>query len=283
MKCKNCGQENPPEASFCSQCGNPLAAVKLEQGVFSAYGNGWRQLWRNFWELLLAGIVSLALTVPVYIIIWLVFVLGNSFEFTSAVPGYYFESFAWGFSIATNVVAILYFAPISFGLYFVYMTAARGDKVNISDIFAAFRNYGNVILVVLLYIILFTGVSALLNFITAHVQILGVLLNIVWAVFMIFISCKVAFVPYLLLDRKMKALESIKTSWEMTNGHAWKVFLIGLLFIPIGILGLICLLVGFIISAMWLYVTVGSLYHAVSTSRPVPQSATPAGPVQPAT
>lgn len=282
MKCRKCGQDNPPEASFCSKCGAPLAVVSLEPGVGSAYGNGWKQLWKNFWELLLTGIIALVLTVPVFIIIGLVFSIGHMFSFSS-VTGYSSDTFMWGYTITLYVIDILYIVPIGFGIYFVYMTAARGEKVEFANIFAAFRNYGNVIIVALLYIIVFGGISAVLNIISMHVVVLGIFLNIIWWIILIILYCKLAFVPYLLLDRKMKAVESIQTSWDMTRGHAVKVFLIGLLAIPIFIAGFICLIVGSIISAMWVYLAFGSLYHAVSASYTFSQSqpSAPAGPVQP--
>jgi len=56
----------------------------------------------------------------------------------------------------------------------------------------------------------------------------------------------------------------------MTSGHAWKVFLIGLLSIPIGIAGLICFGVGIIIAIMWITLAFASLYHAVSSSGKAP-------------
>ncbi len=282
MQCKKCGQENPPEAGFCSQCGASLATLALEPGVGSAYSNGWRQLWKNFWELLLAGIITLVLTVLVAVILGIIFSVAHMFSF-SAVPGYFPDTFRWGYSITIYMLEILYFIPIAFGIYFVYMTAARGDKVEFGNIFAAFKNYGNVILTAFFYVIVIGGVSLLINFIAEHVGVLGILLNLIWAVIMIMLYCKLAFVPYLLLDRRMKAIESIKTSWDMTSGHAWKVFLIGLLAIPIFIAGIICLIVGTIISMMWVYMAIGSLYHAVSSSYQERQTPVPVGPVQPIT
>jgi hypothetical protein len=65
----------------------------------------------------------------------------------------------------------------------------------------------------------------------------------------------------------MEVIEAIKESWRMTGGHAWTVFFIGLLAIPIGMAGLICFGVGVIISIMWVTITFASLYHAVSMSR----------------
>jgi len=80
----------------------------------------------------------------------------------------------------------------------------------------------------------------------------------------IIFACKLAFVPYLVVDRKLGATDAISTSWRLTNGHAMEVFLIGLLAVPIVIAGLICLIVGVIISAMWIEMAMASLYYAVS-------------------
>ena len=82
----------------------------------------------------------------------------------------------------------------------------------------------------------------------------------------IYLACKLAFTPYLVVDRKMQVIEAVKESWYLTKGHGWKVFLIGLLGFPIGIAGLICFGVGIIISIMWISLALASLYHSVSLS-----------------
>lgn len=64
----------------------------------------------------------------------------------------------------------------------------------------------------------------------------------------------------------MQVIEAVQESWRMTTGHAWKVFLISLLAIPICIAGLICFGVGIIISIMWISLAHASLYYAVSNS-----------------
>lgn len=86
----------------------------------------------------------------------------------------------------------------------------------------------------------------------------------------IIFACKLAFTPYLVVDRKMEAIAAIKESWRMTNGHALEVFLIGLLAIPIVIAGLIVFGVGVIISIMWICLALATLYHAVSTTSKAP-------------
>ena len=118
--------------------------------------------------------------------------------------------------------------PIYYGVSYASLKAVRGEKVEVQDMFEAFKNYWNAILA---YII----VGAII--------FVGFLLLIVPG---IIFACKLAFTPYLIVDKKMEVIEAIRTSWNMTNGHAGEVFLIGLLAIPIVIAGFICLVVGVI-------------------------------------
>jgi uncharacterized membrane protein len=62
----------------------------------------------------------------------------------------------------------------------------------------------------------------------------------------------------------MEVIEAVRESWRMTNGHAWKVFLIDLFAIPISIAGLIVFGVGIIVSLMWRRLALASLHHSVS-------------------
>ncbi len=146
--------------------------------------------------------------------------------------------------------------PLNFGVAYAYLKAARNEKLDIGDTFSGFRNYWNTV-----------GAGALV----ALAVIAGIILLVVPG---IYIACKLAFTPYLVVDRKMRATEAMEASWRMTNGHGWKVFFIGLLGIPIVIAGLICLVLGVIISIMWINMALASLYHAVSnpTSSAAPPS-----------
>jgi uncharacterized membrane protein len=150
------------------------------------------------------------------------------------------------------VYGILVSGPIDYGMAFAYLKAARGNKIEVSDVFEAFKNYWNAVLASLL-----VGAIVVIGF---------VLLIIPGIIF----ACKLAFTPYLVVDRKMEAIEAIKESWRMTNGHALEVFLIGLLAIPIFIAGLIVFGVGVIISVMWISLALATLYHAVSTTSKAP-------------
>jgi len=143
---------------------------------------------------------------------------------------------------------ILIAGPVDYGVSFAHLKAARGDKLEIKDMFEAFQNYWNAVLA---------------NILVGAIVIIGFMLLIIPG---IIFGCKLAFTPYLVVDRKMEVLEAVKESWRMTNGHAWTVFLIGLLAIPICIAGLICFIVGIIPAVMWIRLTFASLYHSVSLS-----------------
>jgi len=206
-------------------------AIALVPGVGSSYGNGWRQLWKYFLELFLIFIIVLVISIPSGM------------------------SWCWKATAAAPFLSVLVFAysvlitnPVSYGVSFANLKAARGDKLIIKDMFEAFRNYWNAVLASLL-----VGIIVVIGFILLIVP------GIIFA-------CKLAFTPYLVVDRKMEVIEAVKESWRMTNGHAWKVFLIGLLAIPINIAGLICFGVGVIITGMWTNLALASLYHAVDSS-----------------
>ena len=64
--------------------------------------------------------------------------------------------------------------------------------------------------------------------------------------------CRLAFVPYLVMDKKLEPVAAVEKSWSMTRGHGWIV-----------ILGLICLIVGVFFAAMWITTAFAAYYHAV--------------------
>jgi len=206
-------------------------SVTLAPGVGSAYKNGWRQLWKYFIKLFVIGIIGFIIGIPTGMNEWV--------QGAAAVGILSF--FVFVYSIFIN-------GPVQYGVAFAYLKAARGDKLEIKDMFEAFRNYWNAVLASLFVCV---------------IVVIGLVLLIVPG---IIFACKLAFTPYLVVDRKMAVIEAIEESWRMTGGHAWKVFLIGLLSIPIGIAGLLCFGVGIIISIMWVSLAFASLYHAVSST-----------------
>ena len=205
--------------------------------VGSSYRNGWQRLKKYFLELLLITVIGIVIGVPLGIFR----VDADTIGAGAAILG--ILGFAYSLLIAQ---------PVDYGISFANLRAARGDKLEIKDMFEAFKNYINVVLA---------------NLLAGAIIIIGLALLIVPG---IVFACKLAFVPYLAVDRKMEAIGAVKLSWRMTGGYAWKVFLIGLLAIPISIAGLICFGVGIIFALMWIRLAFASLYHAVSVSGQTP-------------
>ena len=193
--------------------------------VGASYGNGWRQMRKYFLELFLIGIIGFVIGLP----------SGIGEEVTAASV----------LSVLGLIYGILIVCPTEYGVSFAYLKAARSDKLKIWDMFEAFHNYWNAVLA---------------NILVSGIVVIGFFLLIIPG---IIFACKLAFTPYLIVDRKMEVIEAIKESWRMTNGHAWTIFFIGLLSIVIIIGGLLFFVVGVIPALMWILVTQASLYHAV--------------------
>ena len=200
--------------------------------VGSCYGHGWQQMLKYILELLLITIIFILISIPAG-------GLSAADEFEG--PDAFFLVI---FSLAYSILIVW---PIEYGVDFAFLKAARGEKVDVKDMFEVFQNYLNAVFASLLVAIL-VGIGI------AFCIVPGII-----------IACKLAFVPYLVVDRKMEAIEAIKESWRMTTGHATTVFLIGLLAIPIFILGLLCCGVGAVGSIMWITLAFASLYHSVRT------------------
>jgi hypothetical protein len=214
--------------------------------VFASYGNGWRRLWRQFLPLFLIGliflVISVAISTPQFIAQFSLGAASTSFGVFAAL---------WG--LVSAAFSIFISGPLGYGQYFAYLKASRGDNVEVQDLFAAFKNYWSVVGAYLL---------------VAVIVVVGFVFVIVPG---IYLACKLAFVPFLVVDKRMSVGQAFGESWRMASrGRAWKVFLLGLLAILIFIAGLIVFGVGVIISYMWTMASFASLYHAIDVSREPP-------------
>lgn len=154
--------------------------------------------------------------------------------------------------VLLNIFGLVYwlllYDPIDYGSAFVFLKAVRNEQFEVKDIFSAFENTERYLNVVLAEIL------------KSAIILIGVFLLIVPG---IIFACKLAFVKYLVLDRKMDPVGAVKESWNMTRGYSGKIFLIGLLAVPIGIAGLICFGVGIIPAIMWIRCAFASMYYSV--------------------
>jgi len=197
----------------------------------SVYSYGWRRLKKSFLDLFLIIIIVAAVYVPLGMI--------ESLDGHETPGGVLLNMFSFAY-------LILLLLPIDFGAAWVFLKSVRGEKVDVQDMFSVFENYLNVVLAGLL-------AGAIIG--------LGMMLLFVPG---IIAACRLAFVRYLVMDRKMEPVEAVKESWRMTRGHANQIFWTGCLAFWVFIAGLLCFGVGVIVAWMWVRCAFATLYYAVS-------------------
>ncbi len=202
-----------------------------EATVSGSYGHAWETLKRCFPEMLLIFLIQFLVSLPMGL---------SGIFFDSALYGVVFPGF---FNIVYGVVVL---SPVSYGANWVYLKAVRGEQFKASDMFFAFQQIGNVLLSVLL-VGLIVGI--------------GIVLLIVPG---IIFACKLAFVPYLVMDEKMEAVGAVRKSWQMTAGFTGNIFLMAVAAFFVGLLGFICLIVGIIPAGMWISLAFATIYMAVA-------------------
>jgi uncharacterized membrane protein len=202
------------------------------EATFSgAYQVGWETLKKLFPELLVVLLVQTLVSLPV------------GFANTMLFPGLPDEMFS---NLFNAVYGLLVIAPVSYGCAWVYLKAVRGEPFRVYDIFFVFQQIGQVILAcILVWLIVVAGL------------ILLIVPGIIFA-------CKLVFVPYLIMDKKLSATDAIHKSWEMTRGYGWTIFGMAVVSIFIILLGVICLIVGVFPAILWISLAFAGLYHAVS-------------------
>ena len=205
----------------------------------NSYSVGWKVIWIYFVELLVVSIVYMLLSGPVSFAQWKV----DSFEW------YLLPMVMFGIAYGVFVAG-----PIGYGAKWVFLKAVRGERVEIRDIFAVFqKNYWNAVIA---------------NIVVGVIVGMGIIMLIVPG---IIFACRLAFVPYLVVDQEMDVMDALRVSWDMTRGYGWQIFLMGFLAFWIVIGGLICLFVGVFISAMWISTAFAAMYHSVASKNGIPE------------
>jgi len=216
-----------------------------------AYGTGWKAMADNFLRLLLVVLVLVVIGSPM---------LGSNtnWEFDpgdfSNIPfdvTDFFKIGAIGVAAAfLGLIALLWFfllIPVfNYGAKMMFVQAARQITPEFDMLISGFRkNYLNIVLANLL-------LTALIG--------IGIVCLIVPG---IIIACRLAFTPYLVMDRNLDPIRAAEESWRLTRGHGWTIFLMGFISIFIYIAGFICFLVGVLVSDMWVKSSFAALYHSV--------------------
>lgn len=209
--------------------------VFIAPTVAACYRNGWRQMKRYFLDLLLLVAISLVLLS--------LSGLPLTTEYGQIVSG----NESRQTSLFTVLYLILLYEPVSFGISFAFLKAARDESPEIQSVLEVLKNYTSAMMARLLC---FTIIG------------LGIGLLIVPG---IYFGCRLVFVRYLVVEEKMDSIESVKMSWQLTRGHTLTIFGIGMTALLVFLAGLISFGVGIIFSIIWVKLAFASIYHSVAS------------------
>ncbi len=164
--------------------------------------------------------------------------------------------FAAFFGLLTMLYSFLVKPVIQYGGNIIFVQAVRKNKPDFEYLIKGFvENYLHIILANLLVIAL---------------VVLGLFALIVPG---IIIACRLAFVSYIIMDKKLDPIEAVELSWKLTKGHGWQVFLLAFVSFFIAILGFCLLIIGIFPALMWIGSSFAALYESVLREKEKPAEA----------
>jgi hypothetical protein len=86
----------------------------------------------------------------------------------------------------------------------------------------------------------------------------------------IIIACRLVFVSYIVMDKKLDPIEAVELSWKLTRGHGWRIFAMGFVSFFILIFGFIFFIVGILPAIMWVSSSFATLYQSVLNQKEKP-------------
>ncbi|MBN2775683.1 MAG: hypothetical protein JXR31_15620 [Prolixibacteraceae bacterium] len=198
--------------------------------IGGSFSFGWKMMFKNFLYLLVIIIIAGIIDGPFQGTI-----KADEFHFWM-IPLVMF-GIAWGFLVVP---------VIKYGEKFLFLKAMREEELDLKELFRGFaNNYANIILA---------------NLIVFALVMLGFIMLIIPG---IIVACRLAFVPYLVMDQKLEPMQAVEKSWQMTRGHGWKVFFMAIISFFLFIAGLIFCFVGIFISIIWVHAAFATLYQTV--------------------
>ncbi|TAL66241.1 MAG: hypothetical protein EPN88_08815 [Bacteroidetes bacterium] len=237
---------------------------KLIPGFGNSFGTGWKVMMDNFLRLFLVVIILSIIAAPFkfhhfnfnmddfHNLPWnfgheMGHTMRNLFALGSL------GIFAVFFGLLTMLYAFLVAPVFNYGGKMIFVQAVRKAKPDFEYLIKGFmENYLPIILAnLLVFALVVLGLFALI--------IPGII-----------IGCRLVFVSYIIMDKKLDPIEAVELSWKLTRGHGWKIFFMGLVSIFIIIFGLLMLIVGIFPAIIWVSSSFASLYESVLREKEKP-------------
>lgn len=202
-----------------------------EASISGSYGYGWQQMKKHFLY---------------FFLILLILCIAESPASMASESEIQNSPIILILQIISAAYALLLLPVFTYGADLLYLRGIRNEEVDLSELFVGFREkYVHIVLANLLkFAIIGMGFVLLI--------IPGIIL-----------ACRLVFVSFLVMDKGLDPIAAVEKSWQMTKGHGWKIFGMGLLAIPVFIAGLLCFIVGAFVAVMWISAAFTALYHAL--------------------
>ena len=203
-----------------------------------SFSYAWRKMFEKaFLPLLLAVIIVGLLNGPGAGVNW-------------KMDGHFDFDFPWIFLFPVILFGLAYsflFLPIiKYGENLLFVKAMRDEEADFKYLFEGFKTkYLNIVLA---------------NLIVTALVMIGFVMLIIPG---IIILCRLSFVSFLVMDKNLDPMKAVEKSWQMTRGHGWTIFVMGVISIFVFIAGVIVFIVGAIISIMWIHAAFATMYQSV--------------------
>ena len=263
--------------------------------VVQSLRHAWRVMWNNIGTILGLYVLVLIVGLPAMIGSYGGPDMGDPSALDSVWPSLiaFYTSLPM---LGSMLYSLLISQPVSYGFIYSLIKGTRNEPMDVSDLFEGFKDYGNLLLGILLtflaaistfipmflamFFLMFYVISSdpgsapsfmvqsslIVDSISVPLLLTGVVAYVVFFFVGLILMLRVFYTPYLIIDQKMPALEAFKTSWTMTRGHTFTlfVFLIASGFIFFG--GLLFFIIGVIPAMIWVQTAYVSLYNAILES-----------------
>ena len=218
---------------------DPPLPVAIEPTVGGVYGHAWATVRHRFWGLFFVGLVA---TIIGGLISAAINGIGALLTGATDLQLFSVTAQLLGQALGTW--------PIWAGVQFANLQTVRSGRAEIDDIFEPYRR--GLLNVIVAQFVTTTLVVAAFAFLVVPGIVVGL---------------RLSFVTLLVVDEGFGPIEAIRESWRRTSGFGWTLLGIGLVAIPVVLVGLLALIVGVIPAVMVIALTIPTMFAAVTEAR----------------
>lgn len=218
-----------------------------------SYGTGWKVMLDNFLRLLLVVFVLMVLKGPMKGLNYSIDsgdIKNMAWNWDGSLEQFFGMASLGAFALFLGLLALAYallaLPVVKYGAKMIFLESVRKVKPDFEWLIRGF----------------WTGY---LKIILANLLVFALIMIALFALIVpgIIVACRLAFVPYIVMDKKLDPIESVELSWKLTRGRGWTIFLMGFVAFFIYIFGFALFIIGIFPAVMWVKSSFASLYQSV--------------------